>query len=90
MGSVLINKLKAEGWRQQFSASGERLKEAVSNYAWLGFEVKTVPISELGCDGCTVCFGDENDDNAVIFTRKIKKNQNSELLPDDDDLARRI
>ncbi|MEE9554623.1 MAG: hypothetical protein V3W18_10025 [candidate division Zixibacteria bacterium] len=84
MGVELINKLKAEGWKQQFSASGGKLKEAIDNYAWLGFEVKTVPIKELGCDDCTVCFDDENDDSMMIFTRKVKTGQDNELFSDDD------
>jgi len=83
MGTELIEKLRAEGWEQQFTASGARLKEALDNYAWLGFEVKTVPVKELGCDGCTACFGDENDDSVVIFTRKVKESSDDELYPDD-------
>ncbi len=80
MGIELINKLKADGWQQRFSASGDKLEEAVENYKWLGFETKTVPIKELGCDGCTVCFDDENDDLMMIFTIKIKTGQDDELF----------
>jgi hypothetical protein len=78
MSTDLISRLTSEGWRQQFTASGERLEEAIRNYEWLGFEVKTVPLKELGCEGCTVCFDDENDDSVMIFTRKVKS-------PDGDD-----
>ena len=84
MGIELINKLKAKGWQQQFSASGDKLKEAIENYKWLGFETKIVSIKELGCDGCTVCFDEENDDSMMIFTRKIKTGQDDELFSDDE------
>ena len=84
MGVELINKLKTEGWQQQFSASSDKLKEAIDNYTWLGFEVKTVPIKELGCDDCTICFDDDNDDSMMIFTRKVKAGQDDELFSDDD------
>lgn len=70
MGSELADKLKAEGWIQQFTASGPRLEEAIENYQILGFEVKTVPVRDLGQNGCTVCFDDENDATMMIFTRK--------------------
>ena len=70
MGSELIDKLTSEGWVQQFTASGPRLQEAIENYEMLGFEVKTVPVSELGLNGCTVCFDDKNDATVMIFTRK--------------------
>jgi len=83
MGTELINKLKAEGWQQQFSASGERLKEAIDNYTWLGFEVKTVALGELGCDGCTACFDDESGESMMIFTRKVNAGQDNELFPND-------
>lgn len=83
MGSELINKLTADGWRQKFTASGEKLKEAIANYQWLGFEVKTVPIKELGCAGCTVCFDDDNDDSVMIFTRKTTGRSDDELFEDD-------
>lgn len=65
-----VDKLKSEGWVQRFTASGSRLQEAIENYRMLGFEVKTIPIKELGGNGCTVCFEDETDDTVVIFTRK--------------------
>ncbi len=64
------DKLKSEGWVEQFTASGSRLIEAIETYRELGFEVRTIPVKELECDGCTVCFDDENDDTAMIFTRK--------------------
>jgi hypothetical protein len=70
MGSDLLKKLKADGWIEQFTSSGARLEEAVENYEMLGFEVKTVPVKDLGQDGCTVCFDDENDQTMMIFTRK--------------------
>ena len=66
----LLDKLKAEGWTQRFTASGARLQEAIEDYRTLGFEVKTVPVKELGGDGCTVCFEDENDATEMIFTRE--------------------
>jgi hypothetical protein len=65
-----VDKLKAEGWIQRFTASGTRLEEAIENYRMLGYEVKTIPVKELGEDGCTVCFEDENDETVMIFTRK--------------------
>ena len=80
MSSNLIDKLKAEGWTQQFTASGVRLEEALENYRMLGFEVKTIPIGELGCEGCTICFDDESDTSVMIFTRPTGK-------PPDVDLA---
>jgi hypothetical protein len=69
MESEIINKLKAEGWTQQFTASGSRLEEAVENYRKLGFEVKTVPVKDLNQNGCTICFEDANDETVMIFTR---------------------
>ncbi len=79
MSTNLIERLKAEGWTQQFTASGVRLEEALENYRMLGFETRTVPVRELGCDGCTVCFDDVNDKSVMIFTRPSDK-------PVDDDL----
>ena len=73
MTSNLIDKLKAEGWTQQFTASGVRLEEALDNYRILGFEIKTIPIDELGCDDCTICFDDESDASVMIFTRPTGK-----------------
>jgi multimeric flavodoxin WrbA len=70
MGADLINKLKAEGWVQQFTASGARMREAVENYRSLGFEVKTIPVKELELEGCTVCFDGGPDETVMIFTRK--------------------
>jgi hypothetical protein len=77
MSNALLEKLMAEGWQQQFTASGDRLQEALDNYRWLGYEVKTVPVRELGCDGCTICFDDENDDTVLILTRKVSVQDNS-------------
>ncbi|UCC44264.1 MAG: hypothetical protein JSU65_14340 [Candidatus Zixiibacteriota bacterium] len=70
MVADLADKLRAEGWKERFTASGTRLREAIEEYRALGFEVKTVPVKELGADGCTVCFDDENDATEMIFTRK--------------------
>jgi hypothetical protein len=70
MASNLADKLKSEGWTEQFTASGPRLQEAVENYEALGLEVKTVPIRELELEGCTECFDDPNDQTMMIFTRK--------------------
>jgi hypothetical protein len=80
MKTGLIDKLKAEGWTQQFSASGVRLEEALDNYRRLGFEIKTVPMRELECDGCTICFDDESDDSVMIFTRKAADQPGDELF----------
>jgi hypothetical protein len=77
MSTDLIDRLTSEGWRQQFTASGEKLTESIRNYEWLGFEVKTVPLKELGCEDCSVCFDDESDDSVMIFTRK-KQNPGSD------------
>ena len=79
MTSNLIEKLKAEGWTQQFTASGARLKEALENYRMLGLEIKTAPVQELGCDDCTICFDDATDTSVMIFTCPTGK-------PHDDDL----
>ncbi len=78
----LQDKLNAEGWRQQFTASGTRLEEAVNNYRSLGFEVKTVPVKELGDDGCTICFDDENNVSMMIFIRKAGNQPTNELFSD--------
>ncbi len=78
MSANLIDKLKSEGWIQQFTASGARLREAVENYRTLGFEVKTVPVKELELDGCTVCFDGGPDETVMIFTRKEPSAQNAD------------
>jgi hypothetical protein len=70
MKSGIRKKLKAEGWIEQFTASGPRLEEAVENYEMLGFEVKTVPVKDLDLEGCTECFDDPSDRTMMIFTRK--------------------
>ena len=70
MAADSVDKLKSEGWVQQFTASGPRLQEAIENYRELGFEVKTIPVKELDSDSCTVCFEDESDDTVMIFTRE--------------------
>ena len=77
--SDVVDKLAAEGWAKQFTASGERLAEALENYRQLGFEVKTVPFKELGCGDCTICFDDENDRSVMIFTRKTGASEPDEL-----------
>ena len=69
MGTGLIERLESEGWVRQFTASGDRLREAVENYRMIGFEVKTVPVRDLKLGDCTVCFEDENDETMMIFTR---------------------
>lgn len=69
--SEVVDKLESEGWVRRFTASGTRLQEAVENYRDLGLEVKTVPVSELKSDGCSVCFDDENDGTVMIFTRRM-------------------
>lgn len=79
MGSDLFDKLKSEGWVQQFTASGPRLHEAIENFRLLGFEVKTIPIKELECNGCTVCFENENDKTVMIFTRKTEERPSGDL-----------
>ena len=79
MSSNLIETLKAEGWTQQFTASGTRLAEALENYRMLGFEIKTIPIQQLGCGGCTICFEDSNDASVMIFTRPTGKPPDDEL-----------
>ncbi len=71
MKSNILDKMKAEGWQQRFTASGARLREAIANYNEIGFEVKTIPVKELITNGCTFCLEDETDDTVMIFTRKI-------------------
>ena len=66
----LAYRLNVEGWRVQFSASGERLTEMIAVYESIGLEIKTIPIEELGCDGCTICFESDEDDTMVILTRQ--------------------
>ncbi|MFH1700924.1 MAG: hypothetical protein ABIE07_10085 [Candidatus Zixiibacteriota bacterium] len=70
MDNISIEKLKADGWNPQFTASGPRLAEALENYEMLGFEIKTVAVRDLDCGGCNVCFEDKNDKTVMIFTRK--------------------
>ena len=66
----IIESLRDKGWEPRFSASGPRLAEAIENYRNLGYEVKLIPVKELMADGCKICFEDESDDSAMIFTRK--------------------
>jgi hypothetical protein len=82
MVASLMDKLKADGWKQQFTASGARLEEAIDNYRSLGFEVRTVPVKELNKDGCTICFDDDSDNSMMIFTRKTGDQQNDGLFSD--------
>ena len=69
MGPELVDRLKAEGWVERFTASGARLKEAIEIYRELGYQVKTVPINEIDLDGCTTCFDDPADQTMMIFTK---------------------
>jgi hypothetical protein len=80
MGLDIIESLRNEGWEPRFSASGSRLEEAIENYRNLGFEVKTIPVKELIADGCKICFDDESDQSAMIFTRKSHDLENSDLF----------
>ena len=70
MASELVEKLKAEGWIERFTASGARLQEAIEAYRELEHEVKTVPVRELELEGCTSCFDDPTDETVMIFTRE--------------------
>ena len=81
--SSLIAKLKTDGWKEQFIASGKRLQETVENYRKLGYEVKIIPVKELDCDGCTICFEDDNDESVMILTRTTNKSSEYGLLYDD-------
>ena len=69
MDSDVVEKLKAQGWIERFTASGDRLREAAENYRSLGFAVKTVPVREMAGDECSACFEDENDATMLILTR---------------------
>jgi hypothetical protein len=73
MESNILEKMKTEGWLQQFTASGARLQEAIDNYRDLGFEVRTIPFKKLITNGCAVCMDEENDETMMIFTRKAGK-----------------
>jgi hypothetical protein len=73
MKSDIVEKLLSEGWQQRFSASGERLDEAIRNYRELGFEVKTIPMKELQGEDCSVCFDNEIDNTMMLFTRKLSE-----------------
>jgi len=54
-----IEELNAEGWVQQFTASGARAREAVELYRSLELEVKTIPINDLDCE-------------AALFASKVR------------------
>ena len=47
----------------------------------LGFEVTTVLFRELGCGECTICFEDDNEDAAMIFTRKTPTDSSERSEP---------
>jgi hypothetical protein len=70
MKTSIIDKLKTQGWKEQFTASGDRLDEAVDTYRRLGFDVTTIPLRALNRGGCDVCTKDENDNTMLIFTRE--------------------
>ena len=76
----IIESLRGEGWEPRFSASGPRLEETIENYRKLGFEVKTISVKELVAEGCKICFEDESDDSAMIFTRKSGEVENDGLF----------
>jgi len=80
MGFDIIESLRREGWEPRFSASGSRLAEAIENYKSLGFEIKTIPVKELIVDGCKICFDDESDQSAMIFTRKSGNTKKDDLF----------
>jgi hypothetical protein len=82
MAIDIFESLRSEGWEPRFSASGQRLSEAIENYQNLGFEVKAVPVKKLMADGCKICFEDESDQSAMIFTRKSDKPENDDLFDD--------
>jgi len=64
------NRLTAEGWVRQFSASEPRLSEAVASYRELGFEVRLEPVELRPPDGsCRSCLIDCPDHVKVIYTR---------------------
>lgn len=69
MSSELVDKLKAEGWVERFTASGTRVQEAIETYRELGLQTKAVPVNQLGLNGCTTCFDDPADQTVMIFTR---------------------
>lgn len=74
-----IAELLSRGWTRRFTASGDRLREAVENYRSLGFEVRTIPVREAAGDDCTVCFTDEPDPTMLIFTRPVSSSENNKL-----------
>ncbi len=76
----IIESLRSEGWEPRFSASGPRLAEAIENYKRLGYEVKTISVKGLVAEGCKICFEDESDDSAMIFTRKSGSSEDDELF----------
>jgi hypothetical protein len=69
MSKYSLDQLETEGWVRRSTTSGARLKEAVENYRMLGFEVRSIPVSDLDLDGCTECFDGEGEPVAMIFTR---------------------
>lgn len=83
MATDRIKELESQGWKQQFVASGMRLEKSIEDYRLLGFEIKTIPINELGCNDCNVCFDDVNDKSVMIFTRKSESSQLDDLFEND-------
>ncbi len=65
-----LKQLQAKGWRMQFSASGERLKEMIEMYTSMGMEVHTIPVNAAICGQCTLCFDNEDQPTMMILTRK--------------------
>jgi hypothetical protein len=80
MGFELDKRLLADGWERRFTASGSRLQEAIEEYIALGFEVKTIPVSDLQGNGCTICFENENDRSEMIYTRPSSNPQSDGLF----------
>jgi hypothetical protein len=64
-----IDQLQASGWTERFTASGERLREAIENYRRLGFAVRTIPAGDLDLPGCRECFTDDHEPTMLIFTK---------------------
>ena len=80
MNTSNVDKLKTEGWQEQFTASGARLDEAVDIYRRLGFEVTTIPVISLDREGCSVCMDDDNDSTMMIFTKKNGKSDKDNIF----------
>ena len=78
-----FDKLAAVGWQQRFSASGTRLTEAIEEYRGIGFEIKTIPVTELPPSECSICFEDETDQSVMIFVRPAASPVADELFDDE-------